>query len=194
MRPVAELALGSGCARSAGARLQRRQWRGSRVTLCLFLFRLIGYWQLLILDPRMKKTLCKTIPGDTWGHMFGSAQTPRCGLAGAHSSCTSCLSPARCRGAAGPALCPRVLPWGPAQCRRAAGELPSSWARLSGGPWGSTQKCRGLDSVLAAAVHPLHSLGALLPGRPCARTEGANIRAGLGGGGVRIRGWGARSG
>ena len=86
--------------------VQAVEKHSSPVTHCLLHFRLIGYWQLLILDPGMKKkTLCKvTSGGNMWTCVFDLG-THSYGLSGFHNRCTVLPAPSPvCRG--GPCFMP----------------------------------------------------------------------------------------
>ena len=60
----------------------------SPVTHCLFCFRLIGCWQLLILDPGVKKkTLCKVTSGGNMWTCVSDVGTHSYGCTGFHNCC-----------------------------------------------------------------------------------------------------------
>ena len=68
--------------------LQAVEKHSSPVTHCLFCFRLIGCWQLLILDPgAKKKTLCKVTSGGNMWTCVSDVGTHSYGCTGFHNCC-----------------------------------------------------------------------------------------------------------
>lgn len=97
MQPGPEVAVALGSLTFAVRR--RPAWQAvekhsSPVTHCLFRFRLIGCWQLLILDPRVKKkTLCKVTSGGNMWMCVSDGGTCSYGRAGFHNRCTVLPAP-----------------------------------------------------------------------------------------------------
>lgn len=98
MQPGPEVAVALGgltlAVRWHPARAQAVEKHSSSVTHCLFRFRLIGCWQLLILDPGVKKkTLCKMTSGGNMWTCISDVGTCSYGRAGFHNRCTVLPAP-----------------------------------------------------------------------------------------------------